>query len=673
MGVQRGTPRRPPFNYGILWDLAFCAVSSAIVSRQVVWIIRGNSRGIGSNRLEAYFAGGGRRGGNGSLRSPPLVCVRAIADHVHDMYKIDRGPLQSQSVSIGFINISSSPPLPSSCILSTLSLNLSLRHLKMGIEKVLSTDKHRDSSASDTVTKAAGAVHVELAEHPELDALDTIELTQTGKFAWLVAITAGVGGLLFGYDTGIISAVLVYINDDLNQVLSAGDRELMTSITSGGAFVGAIAAGLSADKYGRKIAIYIGCILFIIGAILQATAFSLAQMTVGRLVVGFGVGSAAMIVPLYIAEVAPAKYRGRMIGLDNMSITGGQLISYGIGAGLAHVNHGWRVMVGLGAVPAIALCCLLPLCPESPRQLVYHGKIEAAQDVIRRIFPNASDLQVKQKVQHIARHCDEAKTFAAGKTQWWIIKQLYVVPENFRALIAACGLMAISQLGGFNSLMYYSSTLFGIVGFSNPVAVGTIIAATNFFFTWVNMILVDRIGRRRILLLTMPFMALSLALAAVVFHWIPVNHNLTLKEASIGWPAYVVLVCMIFYVGFYSSGMGNTAWLSSEFYPMEVRAMGAMMLTCTCWGSNIIVASTFLTQMENTTPSGAFGFYAAVCFLGWIAVWRCYPEVAGLTLEDIREVFQHGFGVKYAREKRKETKRQRKEEQAMSASPSEKV
>ncbi len=427
----------------------------------------------------------------------------------------------------------------------------------------------RRGSVLSNIDKKTEATHVELAINEELDALDTIELTQTGKFAWLVAITAGVGGFLFGYDTGIISAVLVYLNSDLGHVLSGGEKELVTSITSGGAFFGAICAGLSADRFGRKIAIYLGCILFIIGAILQATAFSLAQMTVGRLVVGLGVGSAAMIVPLYIAEVAPAKYRGRMIGLDNMSITGGQLISYGIGAGLAHTNHGWRVMVGLGAVPAIILCCLLPFCPESPRQLAYHGKYEEARGVIRRIFPNGTDQQVDDKVQHITRHCEEAKAYSAGKSQLWIIKQLYVVPANLHALIAACGLMAISQLGGFNSLMYYSSTLFGIVGFSNPVAVGTIIAGTNFFFTWVNMMLVDRVGRRRILICTMPFMAASLALAAIVFHWIPVNHDLSLKSNKVGWPADVVLVCMIFYVGFYSSGMGNTAWLSSEFYPME--------------------------------------------------------------------------------------------------------
>jgi SP family myo-inositol transporter-like MFS transporter 13 len=296
-----------------------------------------------------------------------------------------------------------------------------------------------------------------------------------------------------------------------------------------------------------------------------------------------------------------------MISLDNMSITGGQLVSYGIGAAFAHVTHGWRYMVALGAVPAIVLGCLLPLCPESPRQLIYHNKPEEAAKVIRRIFPAATELQIQQKVQHISIFVQKAKDLTEGKSRRWLIKQLYVVKSNLQALIAACGLMAISQLGGFNSLMYYSSTLFALVGFADPVAVGTVIAATNFIFTWVNLMLVDRIGRRRILLCTMWGMALFLALAAICFHWIPVNHDLTLKSTKIGWPAYVVLVCMIIYVGFYSSGMGNTAWLSSEFFPMEVRAMGTMMLTCTCWGSNIIVASTFLTQMESKSSSSSWG------------------------------------------------------------------
>ena len=158
------------------------------------------------------------------------------------------------------------------------------------------------------------------------------------------------------------------MNDDLNnRPASSGEKELITSLCSGGAFIGSIIAGLTADQYGRKVAIYVGCALFTIGAIIQASAFSIAQMAIGRLIVGFGVGSAAMVVPLYIAEIAPTKVRGRLIGLNNMSITGGQVISYGIGAAFAHVPHGWRYMVGLGGVPSIILGCMMPFMPESPR------------------------------------------------------------------------------------------------------------------------------------------------------------------------------------------------------------------------------------------------------------------------------------------------------------------
>ncbi|KAJ5709568.1 hypothetical protein N7493_009859 [Penicillium malachiteum] len=387
------------------------------------------------------------------------------------------------------------------------------------------SDTSRRSSLDDGLKDT-----IEHVEATDIDALDTIEQTRCSNFAWLVSITAAVGGFLFGYDIGIISAILVYLGNDLGSIINSNEKELITSITSGGAFVGSVVAGLCADRYGRKMGIYNGCVLFIIGAIIQVTSYTLAQMTVGRLVMGLGVGSAAIIVPLYITEVAPAKYRGRMISLDNLSITGGQLISYAIDA-----------------------------------------------------------------------------------------------------MFSACGLMA-------------------------PIAVGTIIAGTNFAFTWINLLLVDRVGRRSILMHTLWVMAASLLCAAICFHWVPLNHELELTASSGDWAAYAVLACMVVYVPFYSVGAGNIAWMSSEFFPLEVRAVGTMFLTMSCWGANVIVASTFLTQMESTTPSGTFGFYAGVCFFGWIGVYFCYPEVNGMTLEDIRQVFQHGFGVKYARELQKEWK-----------------
>lgn len=302
-------------------------------------------------------------------------------------------------------------------------------------------------AVNDKMEGIAGATHVEITVENALsidEALDSIEETKIGKFVWLVAICASIGGSLFGYDTGIISAVLVYLGDDLGHIMNAGEKEAITSLCSGGAFFGAIIAGLTADKYGRKAGIYAGCFLFTIGALLQATAFSLAQMCVGRLVVGLGVGSAAMIVPLYICEIAPRRFRGRMIGLNNMSITGGQVISYGIGAAFAHVPHGWRYMVGIGGVPSIALAIMLPFCPESPRQLLARGKKAEAEVVLRRIFGNASDGQIENKIRLIHTAVETSHAIEHSQTRWQKIKALHTVPSNFRALIAACGLMGMT-------------------------------------------------------------------------------------------------------------------------------------------------------------------------------------------------------------------------------------
>ncbi len=266
------------------------------------------------------------------------------------------------------------------------------------------------------------------------------------------------------------------------------------------------------------------------------------------------------MVPLYIAEIAPTKYRGRMIGLNNMCITGGQVISYGIGAAFAHVPHGWRYMVGLGGVPAIILACMLPFCPESPRQLIYHGKFPEAERVLQKIYRDATPEQVRAKCGLIAAACEESRELNGDMSRWQKIKLLHTNGANFRALISACGLMVISQMSGFNTLMYYSATLFAIVGFSNPVAVGLVVAGTNFIMTWINMMVVDGLGRRRLLLLTAWGMSAGLLAVAVAFSFIPIDKKtLALTNPTVTPPAIVVLIFIIWFVAFYSVSVGNTA------------------------------------------------------------------------------------------------------------------
>ncbi|KAL1987807.1 hypothetical protein VTN96DRAFT_2210 [Rasamsonia emersonii] len=515
------------------------------------------------------------------------------------------------------------------------------------------------SKTSSSAEDKGEVLHSEVVVVPDID--DSIESTDPGKTVWLIACTVSMGGFLFGYDTGVISAVLVNLGSDLGQTLSSSDQELITSITSGGALVGALLAGLTSDKYGRKPGVYLGCLLFVVGAVLQAAAFSLAQMTVGRFVVGLGVGSAAMIIPLYIGELAPARSRGRLIVFDNLCVAGGQLVSYAVGAAFTGVSHGWRYMVGLGAVPALLLAATLPWCPESPRQLVSHNQLAEAREVLARIFPEATPEQVSAKIQLIQRAIEETALSVSDRSLWWQFRQLVTVPANLRALTTACAVMAISQLGGFNTLMYYSSTLFAMVGFNKPVAVSIVVGGTNFLFGFINFAVIDRFGRRVVLLITVLGMSLSLVVAAVAFHWIPISPDLTVQTRDINWAGIVLLVTIIFYVAFFAAGVAPIAWVGTEFLPQEVRALGTMLNTVTCWGCNIIIASTFLSMMKAMTPSGAFGFYAGICFVGWAFVVFCYAEVHNMPLESVREVYTHGFGVRYAKKLQREMREARRE------------
>jgi SP family myo-inositol transporter-like MFS transporter 13 len=448
-------------------------------------------------------------------------------------------------------------------------------------------------NADDKDTKFDDHVqHVEKVEtaadeyQNELAQLSAIEATAASKAAWLISITVSLGGLLFGYDTGYISSVLVTINTSLGHALSSSEQELVTSLTSGGALVGAVGAGLTADRFGRRMPIWAACIVFVIGTILQTSAFSVAQFAVGRFVVGLGVGSAAMVVPLYISELAPAKYRGRMIAFNNMSVTFGQFIASALGAGFAQVgdpetSQAWRATVGIGAIPAMLLGGLLFLCPESPRQLVAHGRPDEASVVLTRIYPTSTEAQRRAKIRSIEISIQEATNTMVEDSLWKTTCRIFTTPATFRAVFTACVVMAISQLSGFNTLMYYSATLFKIVGFSNATAVAITVSATNFVFSWVNLVLVDRFGRRRILLITVFAMGSCLVVAAVAFSYIPINlATLEVESNEIGWPGIVLIITIICFVAAYSSGVATIAWIGTELIPMEVRAVGTMLVSC---------------------------------------------------------------------------------------------
>ncbi|KAH9474495.1 Myo-inositol transporter 1 [Psilocybe cubensis] len=472
---------------------------------------------------------------------------------------------------------------------------------------------------------------------------------RTTWFVWILVMCSTISGLLFGYDTGVISGALVTIGSDLGpDVLSNSQKELITSSTTLGALLGGLVAGVLSDWTGRRPVLGIADVIFIGGAVAQAVCHDVWSMIGGRFLIGIGVGLAACIAPLYIQELSPTRLRGRMVVLNVVMITLGQVIAYGIGAGFTHVHGGWRWMVGLGAVPAGIQIAFLFFLPESPRILLRRGNHEAAHAVMTKIYAFAKPEEVDLKVKVLQAAVKRSIEITQTTTFFHRFKSMIMNPINRRALVVGCGMQAFQQLCGFNTLMYYSATLFKEIGFDQPTAVGLIVSGTNFIFTLVALKWIDKIGRRNIMIWSAPGMIFGLTLASISFFYMTKKTNGNLIDGtqySTTWSA-LVLLSMILFVASYATGLGNVPWQQGELFSLEVRGIGTSLATATNWAGNLIIGSTYLSLMAKITPSGAFGFYAGLCLLGWIFVLCCFPETAGLSLEEVKMVFRNGFGIR---------------------------
>jgi SP family myo-inositol transporter-like MFS transporter 13 len=497
--------------------------------------------------------------------------------------------------------------------------------------------------------------------------------------------------------TGVISSTLVSIAPtDLARPLTTLDKGLITSSTSFFALVASPLTGLLADSTGRKPVILLASLLFILGALLQAFSHTVSMMILGRSVVGLAVGSASFVVPLYISELSPSPFRGRLVTVSSLFITGGQVVAYIIGWAFSDTASGWRWMVGLGAAPAAVQLVLLAGMPETPRFLVQKGRVAAGRAVLARVYGAGPGMHglVSAVLRRVEREILEEEGLAgpAAKSQGgWKARakhvsdqfgQLVAVGPNRRALTIACMLQGFQQLCGFNrcvatiparpippraylgqcilkftpanehSLMYFSATIFRLVGFRSPTLTSLSIALTNFAFTLVAFWCIDRVGRRRILLLSVPVMIVGLALCALAFGFIDLSteegaSNVLLRAAgqeSRVWPL-IILLAMVLYVASYAVGLGCVPWQQSELFPLSVRALGSALATSANWASNTVVGLTFLPMMEFLTPTGTFVCYAAVCAVCWVTVWKIYPETAGLSLEDVGGLLRDGYGV----------------------------
>ena len=449
--------------------------------------------------------------------------------------------------------------------------------------------------------------------------------SQARRNVVLTAAIAGLGGLLFGYDTGVIAGALLFITPDFN--LTDFESGLVVSAVPIGAVGGAIFAGRLSDGYGRRAMILISAVVFAIGALASAAAPNGEMLVFARLVVGLAIGVASAVAPVYISEVAPPDVRGRLVTFFQLAITIGILVAYLVGLAF-EPSEGWRWMLGLGAVPAVVLGVGMFRMPQSPRWLVMAGQEYKARAVLAKIReddPDAIDAEIAE--------IEEGMVEEPGG---W--REL-LHPVARAALVVGIGLAILQQLSGINTVIYYAPTIISYTGVDSSAA--AILAAVgvgivNVGLTLVAIRLLDRAGRRPLLLGGTLVMAASLLVLAAIFH----------RGAGTTADSVLAVAALMLYVGAFAISLGPIFWLlNAEIYSQRVRSKAAAAGTMANWTFNFIVALTFLPLLDAIGNDKAFALYALICVATFIFCRQLVPETKGKHLEDIQEIFRERAGV----------------------------
>jgi MFS transporter, SP family, solute carrier family 2 (myo-inositol transporter), member 13 len=352
------------------------------------------------------------------------------------------------------------------------------------------------------------------------DSDDTVAPVASPLFLYVLTCCSTIGGFLFGYDTGVISGALVLLKSPQVFGLTDLQSESVVSAAVFGAIVGAALSSCGTHVLGRKPVILASSLLFTFGSVLMGVAESFPALLVGRLVVGVGIGFSSMTVPLYIAEVSPPQIRGRLVSLNTVLVTGGQFFASVLAAALSKVDDGWRYMLGLAAIPAMVQVLGFLVLPESPRFLISRGKREAAWKALVQIRGtesieaeyNAIESEI-QKRQHAHEDDDESHRLS--------LRDELRKPNVVRALLLGCGLQALQQLCGINTVMYYGATIIQMAGFNDPstaIWLSAVVSFSNFLFTFVGLYLVDHAGRRVLTLASLAGVVVSLVALGTSFY-----------------------------------------------------------------------------------------------------------------------------------------------------------
>lgn len=451
-----------------------------------------------------------------------------------------------------------------------------------------------------------------------------------------IALTAALGGLLYGYDTGIISGTLISIGHEFR--IGNGVKELITASILAGAVAGALVAAWLSRRIGRRRTIMIVAAVFAIGVVLSGISPGSTTLVLSRLFLGLAVGGSTQVIPTYVAELSPADRRGRLVTLFSCAIGVGILSAALVNLLLIDILS-WRLLIMLSAVPAIVLLLGMLRLPESPRWLVHEGHDSSAGRVLRWVRPSATDAGDElDDIRSVTEQEDGAKGADGGEKRS-SLREKWVRP----ALVAGIGVAIFTQITGLEMMIYYTPTILTDAGFPHAfalwanVGVGVVYLA----MTIVGSRLVDRIGRRRLPLITLPGSALSLAAFGALFLFGGKHPNPVLS-----------LLFLLLFMFFQSGGLQVIGWLlESELYPLRVRPAATSLQAMSLWGSDLIVTVTALTLVLWLGLGGAMWVYAGLNVLAWVFIFFRLPETKGRSLEDIEHSLRDGTFLPFTKKR----------------------
>lgn len=430
-----------------------------------------------------------------------------------------------------------------------------------------------------------------------------------------VSFIAGLGGILYGFDMGVIAAALIYVRDAFH--LSTWMQEVLVIAVLIGVMIGALIGGTVADRVGRRKTLIWGAILFIAGSILAPLSPNVYVLFVARTLLGIAVGFTSVTAPVYVSELAPPQSRGMLIGLYQFALTSGIALADLVGYWFA-ASHGWRWMFAFGLIPALFFLFMVLTVPESPRWLFAQNRVAEAELVLKSYTDEAGARLLLEDIR--------LSLMTKVEGRWSALWS----PAVRGSLFIAVGFMLLVPATGINAVLYYGPQIFLLAGISSDksaIFATFLVAITNVLATVIALVLVDRAGRKPLLFAGLGGMTLALLMLAVCFHnQAALGHSLGLIATS----------CLMFFITCYAFSLGPIAWiLVSEVFPLRLRGRGVAAATLSFGTSNFIVSLTFLSLLKAAGTSLTFVIYSAFCILTLIFVRYVIPETKGRELESI--------------------------------------